>query len=506
MSTLASPDVRPGPSSPMSPRRRLVLLSVMLLAAFAVMLNETLLGVALPTLMRDLSVSAAAAQWSTAVFLLTMAVVSPIGGYLLTRFGIRHLYVGAMAVFTAGTLAGALAPGLPVLLGGRVLQATGTAVMVPLMTTTLMRLVPDRNRGLSMGLVGLVMSAAPALGPTASGLILHRFGWRGLFVTVLPVALLALGVGAALAPRERGGETAGARVDGRSVCLSVLGFGGVVLGLSDLGRDSEALVDPRLSVLVGAAALCLFLRRQSRLQDEGRAFLDLRPFRFPSYRLTAVLTCVTTGSILGSAILLPLYATQVLGVSPLTIGKLLLPGGLAAGLLGPVVGFASDRLAPAALMLPGAGLFSAAMWLMTTFSTTTSLRTVVAAHVGMCVGSALLNTPVLRLGLGSLPESLHGHASSALTTLQMVAGAAASSLFVALLSRGVRRAPAGTDPVAAVAGGVHGALLAAAVLSLATVLVAARVRRLPGPPLASARPTPPTPPLERTQASAVAPR
>src|SRR3712207_6241347 len=154
------------------------------------------MSVALPVLMEDLQVSAAVGQWLTAGFLLTMSVVIPITGFLIRRFRTRPLFGVAMGLFSIGTLAAALAPAFGVLLAARVVQASGTAIMMPLLMTTVMTLVPASRRGVMMGNISIVISVAPALGPTLSGFIIGRFGWRGIFLVVLPIALLTLVLGA----------------------------------------------------------------------------------------------------------------------------------------------------------------------------------------------------------------------------------------------------------------------------------------------------------------------
>src|SRR6218665_1220570 len=151
------------------PREQLAIW-LLLASAFVVILNETIMGVALPRLMDDLGITAAAGQWLTTAFLLTMSVVIPITGMLIQRLTTRSLFIAAMSLFSLGTLLCALAPGLGLLLIGRVVQACGTAIMMPLLMTTVTNLVPPSSRGRLMGRIAIVMSVAPALGPTISGL------------------------------------------------------------------------------------------------------------------------------------------------------------------------------------------------------------------------------------------------------------------------------------------------------------------------------------------------
>src|SRR5438876_6602935 len=175
--------------------RHATVIRLLLVSAFVVILNETMMNVAIPRLMVSLGVGADAAQWLTTAFLLTMAVVIPITGFLLQRLHTRTVFIAAMTLFCLGTLGAALAPGLPVLVIARVIQASGTAIMLPLLMTTVMTLVPPESRGKTMGNLMIVISVAPALGPAVSGMILNFLPWRWLFVLVLPIAVAALVLG-----------------------------------------------------------------------------------------------------------------------------------------------------------------------------------------------------------------------------------------------------------------------------------------------------------------------
>jgi DHA2 family lincomycin resistance protein-like MFS transporter len=148
-------------------------IATLLVATFVVILNETIMGVALPVLMVDLNLSAGTVQWLTTAFMLTMAVVIPTTGFLLQRFSTRTVYGAALGLFSAGTLLAGMAPGFWVLLIGRIVQASGTAIMLPLLMTTILTLVPIQRRGVVMGNVSIVIAVAPAIGPTLSGLILQ---------------------------------------------------------------------------------------------------------------------------------------------------------------------------------------------------------------------------------------------------------------------------------------------------------------------------------------------
>ncbi len=436
------------------PREQLAIW-LLLASAFTVILNETIMGVALPKLMDDLEISAAAGQWLTTAFLLTMSIVIPITGMLIQRLTTRTLFITAMSLFTLGTLISAVAPGFAVLLIGRVVQAGGTAIMMPLLMTTVTTLVPEQQRGRLMGRIAIVMSVAPALGPTVSGLILQWLDWRWLFIFMLPIAATALVAGILRMPNV--GEQRIARIDLLSVLLSVVGFGGIVYGLSAVGERASGghTVEPVLPVLIGAVSLALFVWRQLWLQRSNRALLDLRTFLIKPYALSVILFAFASIALFGSLILLPIYVQNVLGYDTLEAGLVLLPGGLVMGLLGPYVGRLVDQRGARFVLLPGTVVTALALWSMGLFTDTTSIWQVLITHIALSLGLAGVFTPLFAVSLGSLPRGLASHGSAIISTVQQVAGAAGTALFVTVMtivSAKVAGSPEAVDPHALAAG------------------------------------------------------
>ncbi len=462
-------------SAALNPRDRTVI-GVLLVATFVVILNETIMAVALPVLMTDLGVSPSVGQWLTAGFLLTMSVIIPITGFLIRRVPTRTLYGVAMGLFTTGTLVAALAPGFAVLLGARVVQASGTAIMLPLLMTTVMTLVPPARRGAIMGNLSIVISVAPAVGPTVSGIVLSFLGWRAMFLVVLPIALVTLWVG--LRRMVDVGEPTRAPIDGLSVALSVVGFGGLVYGLSSIGAGGGASLIPSwVPFVLGGLGIIAFVARQIVLQRADRALLDLRTFRSRTFTTASVIMMLMMATLLGSLTLLPIYMQNVLRLSPLATGLLLLPGGLVMGLLGPVVGRLYDRVGARALLVPGTVVTSLALWWSTLFDATSPAWFVLGFHVLLSVGLAFVFTPLFTAGLGAVEPRLYSYGSAIFGSTQQLAGAAGVALLVSVLSVGAARlTAAGASSVVATAGGVHDALLVAALLSVVAIVVALGMR------------------------------
>ncbi|MEU6136880.1 MDR family MFS transporter [Nocardioides sp. NPDC047086] len=449
-------------------RRTPAVITLLVLATFVVILNETIMLNAIPNLMNSFGVTEHAAQWVSTAFMLTMASVIPVTGWFLQRVTTRTAYATAMAVFIAGTLISAIAPVFGVLLAGRVIQAAGTAVMMPLLMTTLMTVVDESDRGRVMGNVTMAISVAPALGPTLSGLILGFGSWRLLFLLVLPIAVGVAWSG--LRRLENVNEPAESSVDWASVVIAALGFGSLVYGLSRFAEGEVGL--PLVIAGLGALLILGFVLRQLRLQRVGSPLLDLRAFLHPTFTKSLVLMAIAFLAMMGSMILLPLYLQTVRGLSPLYTGLLVMPGGLAMGLLGPTVGRIFDTYGGRVLVIPGSVGIVVALGGLSQISLTTPYALVLVLHLILMVSLAAAFTPVFTLGLGSLPSHLYSHGSSILGTLQQVAAAFGTALAVTVMSVRSDQVIDEVGAVAAHVSGLQAAFLVSAGLALIVVVMA----------------------------------
>lgn len=458
---------------PTTAKRNGVVIHLLIVAAFVMILNETIMGIALPQLMSDLSISAVAAQWLTTGFMLTMAVVIPLTGFILQRFTTRSVFIAALSLFTAGTLIAAVAPGFAVLLVGRVVQASGTAIILPLLMTTVMQLEPPATRGRRMGNISIVISVAPAIGPTISGLILSALHWRFLYVFVLPVAVSVLILG--IKRMQNVTEPRNDKADLLSVPLSALGFGGLVLGLSLLGESANGIAAQTVvPLIVGLVALGLFITRQLRLQRWDRALLDLRTFLTRNYALSVAMFVVTSMAMFGMFIMMPLYMQNVMELSVLQSGLLLMPGGVLSGLLAPLVGRMYDRVGPRPLTIPGSMLLVGGLLALAYLAKPgTAWWQLLAVHMLTSAGISLIFTPLFSASLAALPRRQYSHGSATLSTLQQMAAGAGTALFIAVMAAvSTARVDSGLSQIAADASGIRTSYLVGAAIAVLAIVLA----------------------------------
>lgn len=435
-----------------------LIIAVLVMAAFVMLLNETVLSVALPTLSEQLAITTATVQWVTSGFLLTTAVIIPTTGYLLERFTERQVFLAAGLLFTVGTLVCALAPGFGVLMAGRVLQAGGTAMVMPLLMTTVMRMVPESRRGGIIGIITVVIAFAPALGPTVGGVILAQLDWRWLFWLVLPLMAIALAVGMWKLPE---GEVVRAvPLDVVSIPLAAAGFGGLLYGLSALGAGGSGSAITAATLIVGVVGLVAFIARQLQMQKRDRAMLDLRPLGIRTFALALSMVAMLFGCMIAVvAVLLPLYLQTVHGEDTLVSGLVMLPGGLVLGVLGPIIGRVYDRVGARPLVLPGAFISFLGLCLLAAMSAHTPLWLIIAAHMLLMAGVGAMMTPLMTDALSALPEQLYSHGSAIMATVQQVVGALGIAAFVTIAAVATRSVAPVPD-----ATGLHVAFLVAAVV------------------------------------------
>lgn len=436
-------------------------------STFLVLLNEMLLGVALPTLVADLGITPSAGQWLTTGYLLTLAVLIPATGFIMRRFHLRTIFLTALSVFIVGTAIAAAATSFGPLLVGRIVQAVGTAVFVPLLMTTAIRLVPESRRGRVMAIVTAVPALAPAVGPAVSGLVLTYLPWRWLFILVLPLALAALVAGALKLKNITTPEHAS--LDLWSLALSIVGFGGLVFGLSLIGESASghAPVPPLAPIALGVVGLAAFVLRQVALRRHGDPFLDMRIFGSRTFTVAVAIMLFVAMNGFGVALVLPFVLAGALGLSTLAIGLFLLPGGVVISVVSALGGRVYDRWGPLPLAIPGAVIWASSIWILSTLNDSSSVWAYLAVYLSMTAGQAMIWAPVTTLALASLRAELYPHGSAAFTTVQQLAGAAGGAVLVSAYTIGSKAADASQLTVDQTVSAGQTAFMTAGVIAIA---------------------------------------
>ncbi|MFI5859739.1 MFS transporter [Streptomyces parvulus] len=375
-----------------SPSGDALIIGILLVSAFTVMLNEMLLGVALPTLIVDLDITPSTGQWLTTGYLLTLAILIPATGFLLRRFNLRTIFISSLSLFTVGTAIAAVAPGFGVLFTGRIIQAAGTAALMPLLMATTMRLVPPHRRGRTMAMVTGVTAVAPAVGPAVSGVVISQLSWRWLFILVLPVVLTALALGVIKLRNITRPEPV--KLDMMSLTVSAIGFGALVYGVSTIGESvsGHTPVPPYFPIAIGLLALTLFVRRQTVLQRKDNAFLDMRIFRTRAFTVPLLVMLIVALIGFGTMMVLPLILTNVAGLTTFQIGLFLVPGGALMALVSALGGRIYDRYGPRPLAIPGSVIWTGSLWFLSRVDETTSVTALLAAYLILSASQALMAT------------------------------------------------------------------------------------------------------------------
>ena len=403
----------------------------LIIGAFFAILNETLLNIALTTLMGVFEIPAPVVQWMVTGFMLVMGILIPISALMLQSFTTRQMFIGTMTVFTIGTVICAIAPNFGVLLTGRLLQAVGTGLLIPIIFNTFLLIFPPERRGGVMGMVGLVIMFAPAIGPTLSGVIVENLGWRYLFITVIPFALFSIAFGWKYLANV--GEVTKPKVDVLSIALSTIGFGGIVLGFSLAGEGESSFLAPQVLSLIiaGVASLVFFTFRQLRLEEP---LLDVRVFKFPMYTIAVVLFIILMIAMFSSEIILPMFMQGPLALTPEQAGLILLPGALLNGLLSPVMGKLFDKFGPRVMIIPASAILTTTMFTLSQASANTPVWQIVVSYMCIMLSISAIMMPAQTNGLNQLPKKLYPHGTAIMNTLQPVAGAVGVAVFISILT------------------------------------------------------------------------
>lgn len=405
------------------------IIAILLAGAFVSILNSTLLNVALPSMMEDLKVKETTIQWLATGYMLVNGILIPTTAFLIQKFSVRRLFIAAMLFFTVGTVTASLADSFTLLLIARMIQAAGSAVMMPLLMNVLLTSFPIEKRGGAMGILGLVMIFAPAIGPTLSGWIIEHYNWRTLFYMIIPFALIVLIL--AFFKLKDKKDKVDIKIDILSVILSSIGFGGILYGCSTAGSKGWSSPEVYITLIAGVLGLFLLILRQFRLE---KPMLDFRVYKYPMFALASAISIVVNMAMFSAMILMPIYLQQIRGISPMHSGLLMLPGAIIMGIMSPITGKLFDKYGAKILALIGLAITVGTTYSFSQLSDSTSYSTLIVMYSLRMFGMSMVMMPVMTNGLNQLPQRLNPHGTAMNSTLSQVSGAIGTGLLVTVMS------------------------------------------------------------------------
>lgn len=418
-------------STQLSPFQRRLIVAITLSASFLSVLTQFLLITAFPRIMQEFSVNSTEVQWLSTSFMITVAILIPITAYFIDTFKTRTLMLGAMFLFFLGTLIALVAPSFSVLIIGRIIQGAGSGIMIPLMQTILYLIFPREKRGYAMGLAGMVINVAPAIGPPISGVIINYFEWRYLFLLTLPIAAAVLIL--VYFYMQNITEQRKSEIDSLSIILSIIGFGGSLYGFNQW--QEVGLADPvtLISLIVGALALLLFGVRQWRLETP---ILELRVLKSPIFALVAFISILSFSLLITIETILPMYVQNAQQFSAYYGGLIVMPGALTLATMSFIAGQLFDKYGGKNIAIIGFVLLTLStigfyfiLELDTPFFITMGLFMI---SMG---GVALIHMPIMTTAINALPDALIAHGTVVINTVRQFGGTLGLVFIISFISR-----------------------------------------------------------------------
>lgn len=454
--------------------RDMTVIGIVIAGAFIAILNQTILSPALPKLMETFQITAGTAQWVTTIYMLVNGIMVPITAYLIDRFSTRLLFIGSMILFMIGTALAFVAPSFSILIVARILQAMGAGIQLPLVGFVPMLIFPREKRGMAMGMAGVVMSCAPAAGPVFAGWIIDAFGWRMMFLAILPLAIVVTILSIIFLTNV--GEQKRPHLDIFSILLSSLAFGGLLYGFSSAsnqGWSSLTVIGP---LVVGVIALVWFIRRQFHLEEP---LLELRILKNPVFAYSAIIVMVINSALAVGGIILPIYLQNVLGYSAFVTGMLMMPGAVFTIFISPISGLLFDRFGPRWVSITGLVAMTGALVALAFIGTDTTIPYLIGAYVCQACGLTLANMPMTTWGINSLENQYIAHGNAIANTGRQVGGSISTALIVTIMTM-VTNASNAVDPIQATASGIRAAYgVSAGVAAVALLIAIVKVKNAP---------------------------
>lgn len=416
------------------PYRRSLLVFVLLIGNFCTVLNQTILSTAFPTLMHQFQVSASTVQWLTTGFMLVNGIMIPISAFLINRFSTKKLYLSAISIFFIGTFTCFIAPSFGVLFLGRLIQALAVGIALPMVQTIMLMIFPPEKRGIAMGLTGIVVGLAPAIGPSLAGWIIDVASWRYLFGMLLPIIFIVL-ISALFFMRDVLPNQQ-LHLDVLSVILSIIGFGSLLYGFSSVGDKGWLSATVLVSLTIGLIFIIIFAYRQLHLEEP---LLELRVFGCKQFVLSTFVGSMVFMMMIGVEMVLPMYIQNIRGEDAFHSGLTLFPGALLIGVMMPIAGNIYDKYGAHRLALTGLTIATAGTLPLIFLTSKTPMLFLVVIYAVRMLGIAMVMMPVTTSGMNALPQNLISHGSASNNTVRQIMGSIGTAILVSVLSNVTQR-------------------------------------------------------------------
>lgn len=444
----------------------LIISGVFLFGAFICFLNSTFMNVALTDIMKDLNISVSTVQWLSTGYMLANGIIIPFSAFLIDKFKNRTLFFVSMGLFSLGTIIGSFATNFPMLLTARLIQGLAGGLIVPLMQTVFLIIFPIDKRGFAMGIVGIVLAFAPAIGPTLSGWIINSYPWRYLFYVTAPFAIIDLVLGFFLLKNVT--ENKNVSFDIISFLGSTIGFGALLFGFSNAGNYSWTNTHVYLPLLIGIVFLIIFVWRQLTMKEP---MLNLAVFKSSIFTFSTIIVMIAYAGLISSELILPMYLENIKGSSAFNTGLTLMPGAIVMGIMNPITGNLFDKFGARYLAITGLAILTLGTFGLSFLTVDTSIMYVIIVYAIRMLGISMLMMPLTTSGLNSLHRNLYAHGNAANNTLRQVAGSIGTSIIVTLMSKA--SASSGyTDLAKAQVHGMNVSFFATSALTLVGLIIA----------------------------------
>ncbi|MCI0130189.1 MULTISPECIES: MDR family MFS transporter [Enterococcaceae] len=411
-------------------KHRNILVITIIIGSFCTVLNQMLLTTAYPDLMRQFSVSTSTIQWLTTGFLLVNGIMIPVSAYFMNNVPTKKLYIGAITLFLIGTIICFVSTSFNLLLFGRIIQAMGVGISLPLLQTIMLSIYPENERGKALGIAGIVIGLAPAIGPTLSGWVIDTFNWRYLFGLLIPIILFVIVLSIIFMQNVL--PLHPSKIDIPSPILSTLGFGSLLYGFSLVG--DHGWTDPLvlLLLILGTALVVIFCKRQLKISNP---FLRMEVFKSKLFINTTILSGIVNMAMVGAEMVLPLYIQNVRGYNPFHSGLVLFPGALILGIMMPITGKLFDKYGEKYLSIIGMSLLTIGTACLCTLNEKTPMHFITIIYGVRMLGVSMVMMPITTAGMNSLPDTLISHGSAANNTAKQLFSSIGTAILISFLSQ-----------------------------------------------------------------------